>query len=153
MYHILISVFSCFSGFSILGDRGEGDTHNITFGNCKKKYQGAQDNQQTPLVARSTSPISPYSCHLYLFFTTLLSFLLLVSLFHLDLTLNLGLMPSCHYPPDSSGPGTNRKPDPDGLDMYEGGEVNIVMKDSGAKSRERRRSFPCCHTVSIQWGE
>lgn len=48
-------------------------------------------------------------------------------------------MPSCHYPPDSSGPGTNRKPDPEGLDMYEGGKVNIVIRDSGAKSRERRR--------------
>lgn len=148
MYYIFISVFGCFSGFSIL-DRGEGDTDNFTFGS----YFWAQANQQTPLAARSTPPISPYSCHLFLFFTTLISFLWSISLFHLDLTLNRGLIPPCRHPPDSSGPGTNRKPDPDGLDMYEGGKVNIVMKDSGAKSRERRRSFPCCHTVSIEWRE
>lgn len=46
-------------------------------------------------------------------------------------------MPFCHDPHNYSGSETNRKPDPDGLGMYKGGKVNIVMKNSAAKSRNR----------------
>lgn len=116
----------------------------------RRKKKGLKIISCLPQASMSTFPISPYSWHLFLFSITLISVLLSVSLFHLHLSLNLGQMPSCHCPPDSSGPGSKRKPDPEGLDMYKGGKGNIVMKDSGAKSRERRRSFPCRHTVSIQ---
>lgn len=144
--YIILSVLVV-SGFSNL-DRREGDMNNLE--TSRRNCKGLKIISRLPQVSMSTFPISPYCWHLFSFsiafiFGPTLNLFISFSL----LCLNLGQMPSSHDPSNSSGPGTNRKPDPDGLDMYEGGKVDIVVKHSGANSRKKRPSFPCCHTVQI----
>lgn len=134
---IILSVLVV-SGFFIL-DRREGDMNNLETSrrNCKR----LKIISRLPQVSVSTFPISPYSCHLFSFSIAFISVPLSIYLFRFYFSLNLGQMPSCHDPSNSSGPWTNRKPDPDGLDMYEGGKVDIVVKDSGTTAERRGLHF------------